>query len=65
MAAPWVNVFKEVPADTDTVWIVRLPYYDTPVLAVWDEAGAVFTWQDSAANSHDIDLEAVFKWRPV
>lgn len=59
------NVFAEVPADGTTVWIVRFPYFDTPVQADWDEASALFTWTDSAANTHTIGVNDVWKWRPL
>lgn len=61
----WKNVFAEIPADAATVWIVRIPYFDTPVQATYDATAAEFTWTDSAAAMHTIGVNAVFKWRPV
>jgi hypothetical protein len=65
MAALWRNVFVVVPADASTVWIVRIPYFDVPVQAVWSAAGATFTWTDSAAATHVIGVSEVFKWRDI
>jgi len=61
----WRNVLKEVPTDGATVWIVRLPFFDTPTLATYDEATLQFTWTDSNTNPVTIELNAVFKWRPA
>ena len=65
MATPWKNVFVEVPADGATVWIVRIPYYDTPVQAVYDEADHIFVWTNSLSDQEPIAVNAVFKWRPL
>jgi hypothetical protein len=65
MAAPWQNVFVAVPADAATVWIVRIPYFDVPVQAVWSAGAATFTWTDSATATHAIGVSEVFKWRAV
>lgn len=61
----WVNVFVQVPADSQSVWIVRLPYFDTPVQAVWSESISAFSWTLSNTTVVDISVNAVFKWRPV
>jgi len=65
MATHWKNVFVEVPADASTVWIVRIPYFDTPVQATYDEASLTFTWTNSATNPVTIPLDQVFKWRDL
>jgi len=66
MATLWKNVFVEVPLDNDIVWIVRLPFFDTPIQAKFSEGPpGSFTWADSNASDQIIPLENVFKWRPV
>ncbi len=65
MAATWQNIFVAVPTDAQVVWIVRLPFFDTPVQATWNEAASQFTWTDSATNDHTIAVNAVFKWRDL
>ncbi len=48
MATLWKNVFVEVPLDNDIVWIVRLPFFDTPIQAKFSEGPpGSFTWADS------------------
>jgi hypothetical protein len=61
----WHNVFVVIPADGAAVWIVRVPYFDTPVQATWHEGTAVFSWLDSLGHSHDLVVAAVWKWRLV
>lgn len=61
----WFNVLVQVPTDGSTVWIVRIPWFDTPVQAVWDAGHEWFTWTDSAAATHHIDVNQVFKWRDL
>lgn len=65
MAATWKNIFVEVPADHSTVWIVRIPFFDTPVQATFGEATGTFSWIDSTGNAHTIDIDEIFKWRPL
>ncbi len=66
MATPvWKNIFSEVPADGATVWIVRIPYFDTPVQATYDEMDSLFSWQTSNAHGETISINAVFKWRDL
>jgi len=65
MATPWKNVFVEVPADAQAVWIVRIPYFDTPVQALYSEGNHNFEWVNSNANIVEIDVNQVFKWRPL
>ncbi len=61
----WINVFKAVPADAATVWIVRWPFCDKPIHAVYSVALDGFVWTDSAANAHTISINFVAKWRPL
>ncbi len=61
----WKNIFVEVPADAAVVWIVRIPFFDTPVQATFFAADAKFTWIDSGSVDRDIALDQVFKWRPL
>lgn len=66
MATPvWKNVFVEVPADGATVWIVRIPWFDTPVQAVFSQGDESFTWTDSGGGTNVIATSAVFKWRSL
>jgi hypothetical protein len=65
MAATWTNVFVEVPSDTQVVWIVRLPYFDTPAQATYSEADAGFYWTASNAGTSFIPQAQIFKWRDV
>ncbi len=65
MATRWKNVFVEVPADASTVWIVRIPYFDTPVQATFDNTSGTFTWTDSGTTARTIPLDQVFKWRDL
>jgi hypothetical protein len=66
MATPvWKNVFVSVPTDGETVWIVRLPYFDTPVQAVFARDAREFTWTADDTLTTIISLNAVFKWRSL
>jgi len=65
MATNWKNVFVQVPTDASTVWIVRIPYFDTPVQAVFDAASREFTWTGSDTTTTIISLNQVFKWRDL
>jgi hypothetical protein len=65
MASTWKNVFVEVPATGTTVWIVRLPYFDTPVQAVYSAADLAFIWTDSNAADNYVPQYLVFKWRDL
>jgi hypothetical protein len=63
MATTWTNYLVAVPPDATTVWIVRLPFFDTPIQATYDAAGFFFTWIDSNAFNQTIQGVQVFKWR--
>lgn len=64
MATPiWKNTFASLPTDAEVVWIVRLPYFDTPVLATWSKPSREFTWTGDDATDTIISVNAVFKWR--
>lgn len=65
MPPDWINVFDEVPDTDRTVWIARIPFYDSPVQALWSQDTGVFTWEDSNGGTHSISVNAVFKWRDL
>ena len=65
MAATWTNVFVEQPADSTTVWVVRIPFFDTPFQALFTRAPDVFTFTDDIGNPVEIPMHAVFKWRDL
>jgi hypothetical protein len=65
MASPWKSTFVEVPADGATVWIVRIPFFDTPVQATYNDAAQIFQWTNSLSTAVFIDTNLVFKWRPI
>ena len=66
MATPvWKNVFSEVPDTDRTVWIVRLPFFDTPTQADYVSGAQVFEWHDSNGFTVDIPQAQIFKWRDV
>lgn len=43
MSAPWVSPLVSLPADGATVFVRRLRFFDTPVLATWDLASGLFS----------------------
>jgi hypothetical protein len=61
----WTNTFKELPTSNTTVWIVRTPSDDKPALADFVLATSKFEWLDSNGNTHQLNAEQVFKWRPA
>jgi len=62
----WKNIFVETPADQDTVWIVRIPFFDTPVQALFNEGNGTFEWVSVPDAVHNqISINDVFKWRPL
>ncbi len=64
MATPvWKNVFVETPTVTGNYWIVRLPFFDTPILATFTAGDQFFFWTDSSAQIVNIGFNEVFKWR--
>ncbi len=61
----WKNLQKQMPVDGATVWIVRIPFFDTPVQAVFNGTTEKFDWTDSNADTVSYEKVSVFKWRPV
>jgi hypothetical protein len=65
MPPPWINVFVSVPDTERVVWIVRLPFFDTPIQATWFQDSGNFQWADSNGGTHNISVNAVYKWRDL
>lgn len=65
MPATWTNIFAGAPTVDGVYWIVRLPYFDTPVQASYTFPDALFQWTDSNGNLIDILFNEVFKWRDL
>jgi hypothetical protein len=65
MASPWIISTERAPNDGDTVWIVRLPFFDKPVQANYDATDALFGYNDTNGVSVLIPTYLVYKWRPV
>jgi len=60
----WVPALVHQPADGTTVWIRRVPIFDTPVQAEWGEVTQVFN-VTTDAGFEAIPLYAVHSWRPL
>jgi len=65
MSGEWKYPQDSLPADGDTVWVTRLPYFDKPFQCVWDGSGNVFTWTLPNSNIATIQPNFVWKWRPL
>lgn len=66
MATPiWKVTTTEVPPDGTTVWIVRIPFFDTPIQALYDAGTQQFFYGDSDGFTTFIPAWGVFKWRDL
>jgi len=65
MAATWTNVFVEQPTDGQTVWVTRIPWFDTPFQATYNKTPLTFSYFDDLTNQVDIPIWEIFKWRDV
>jgi hypothetical protein len=61
----WHNIFVRVPADAETVWIVRQPFFDTPHLAEYTAATHTFLVTLSDTSTVALALVTVWKWRSL
>lgn len=60
----WHPALVSQPSDGTTVWIRRIPIFDTPVQAVWDETNQQFNLTTDAGVCH-IPLYEIHSWRPL
>jgi hypothetical protein len=65
---PWRSPLVLQPADGDTVWIRRLPWYDAPVRAAWNVDEGATVNITVATNPTTIDpvvipLAAIHSWK--
>jgi hypothetical protein len=60
----WVSIMSSQPADGDTVWIRRLPIFDTPAQATWTASTATFTLT-APPITMDVPWYEVHSWRPL
>ena len=61
----WNYPQDSLPADGDTVWVTRLPYFDKPFQATYSAAAAVFVWTNPDGFDVWIPIWQVWNWRPV
>jgi hypothetical protein len=65
MAATWQTPQVAMPVDGAVVWIVRLPFFDTPFQAQYFQIDTGLEWLDSNGFTHTIPVFDVFKWRDL
>ncbi len=65
MTPPWKSILVEAPTDGATVWIARLPFFDQPIQATWDETNQRFDYTDSNTVATHLPFYVIFKWRPL
>jgi hypothetical protein len=68
-ASPWKSPLQRLPLDGATVWVRRMPFYDTPVLAIFSQSAQTFTAKplDGAGTSYvnvPVSLPDIHSWKP-
>jgi hypothetical protein len=61
----WKYPQDSLPADGDTVWVTRLPYFDKPWQAVYNLTDNTFQFTDANGNAWNLNPWLIWKWRPV